>query len=388
MAFLGPIPLTETSPGVYETWWTVPLDFPSGVYDVVGVLVVAGEQKAPTPPAVLIVLPLPPPPTPAAPAAEVPPVPPPPTPAAPAAEVPPVPTPPTPAAPVPAFPPPPRSPGGPFPGTALGGPVQVGGAIRVTPDDLLIIGVRNVQSGVQVVLSARLWTDAGDWSASSKTVTPPTDRSLTYYAMPLTWGYLVAAAAVALAAGTLPVRGQTLVSIRLARGSVASFTTTALLAQDYLTGQGGPAWPPGQIVPGLSGMGFINEVVVNNPAVGAEWNMLFPTGARTRLITLQAQLTTNAVVGNRTPVLDVEGPGGDLYEVIAAFPTPANTTTRYTWWPGSDTARQAGGNKANEFFPPNLALEDQWAIVTTTIGKTGGDQWSGIFAWVEQWLND
>src|SRR5579864_6889529 len=61
------LPLVETSPGVYETWWQVTAELAPAVYNVVGCLTVAGQQKAATPAAVLIVQPPPPPPPSAAP---------------------------------------------------------------------------------------------------------------------------------------------------------------------------------------------------------------------------------------------------------------------------------------------------------------------------------
>lgn len=332
------LPLTETSPGVYETWWSVPADLAAGVYNLVGCLTIGGAPKAVTPPAVLLVLgPLPPPPTaPALGAAAPPPAPgaAPPSPPAPGAPPPPPPAPPPTEAPptitqvqlVPQAPAYPAAPGGdstlPQAPTWASTPTRAvpAGELWVTPDDFLVLGVRNSLANVALTLSVRMWGADGQFTGGSVTVTPPSDRSLNYYTMPLAYGYICEVAVVA-STGT-PQRGRTLAQVLLARGPKTAFTTYAILCQDYITSFTKVGWPPGQIIPGTSRPGYTNFVQF---ATGAQ---TIPTGARWILQWVQGGIITSGAAKNRWARLTYTPPQTNAtdFEVMSTSGVPANTT--------------------------------------------------------------
>lgn len=305
------VPLTETSPGVYETFWTVPADLPAGVYDVVGCLTVAGEAKAATPPAVLIVQT--PPPVSTGPGQ-------PPTPS------PPAPTPPsgTPTTQAPVSPPPagaphvappnvvpvylvpqpplyPPAPGGdanlpPAPSWSAAPTRSVpAGELWVTPDDYLVLGVRNSLAGVGLTMAVRMWDPSGQFVGGTVTVHPPSDRSLNYYTMPLSYGYLCEVSVVA-STGT-PVRGQTLVQVLAARGPTTAFTTYGVLCQDYVTSYQAVGYPASGVKDSTSRPGASNYF---RSASGAT---SIPTAARWVLAWAQTYIQTTATVKTRWPFI-------------------------------------------------------------------------------------
>ncbi len=394
MAFRGPLPLTETSPGVYETWWTIPEDIDLGIRRAMGVLVQEGVRRATTPAVGFMPL--------AAPAAAAPPPSGPlPPPAAPPLAVSIVPTPG--AAPIPVvlmapsgepvalptitpIPLPPPSAGGPYPGTALGGPVGVGAAIRTTPDDILILGVRNAKAGVTVAMTARLWTDAATWAGSILTITPPSDRSLNFYALPLSWGYLAAVSAMATTGA--PVRGQVFATIRLARGLVSAFTTYALLAQDYLTSEQGPSGSPrGRVVSSLEGPGTLIKVVGSPPGAGQDWEVVVPTAARWRLMAVEASLTTSIAAGNRTPSLGFWTRQGVIIQMLGSQVLGPSATLDFQWLRGQPALVNAAG-VVNQWLLPDLVLESGWGVLSKTAGLLGGDIWGLQNLFVEEVIED
>jgi len=329
------IPLTETSPGVYETWFNLPADLQPGIYDLVGCLTVGGGTLAVQPPAVLIVL--------AAPPAGLVPLPPPgiaagaapPVAIAPPAEVPITTGPPPPlAAPPPtvtvqelqaqpgAFP---AAPGGTdgLPSSPSWAAIATrsvpAGELWVTPDDMIVVGVRSSLAGVALTLAARLWGPDGQFAGGSTIIRPPGDRSLNFYVMPLSYGYLIQAAVLPTAGN--PARGQTLVSVGLARGPVASFLRYAILAQDYVTDTNPVGWPPGGVVPGTSRPGYTADLKF---ATGAQ---AVPTGARWQVQWVQGNIVTSATVKTRWARLTYIPPQTNAtdFEVMSAAGIPAST---------------------------------------------------------------
>lgn len=369
------IPLTETSPGVYETWYNLPADgsLPPGIYDLIGCLTVQGVQLAVQPPAVLILLQAP---------AAVPPAQPGVGAAAPPAG--------TGAPPAAAGPPPPTiAPGGPQPpappsvsveqlvpqpATTPAQPVLIpwpsigpqpvpnipAGELWVTPDDMIVLGVRNSLSGVALTLAVKLWGMDGSRQDGTVTVVPPSDRSINYYTMQLGYGYLVGASVV-VSSGT-PARGQTIAQILLARGPAASFTTYRVLTQDYLTQYQKAGWPPGVIVSGTSRPGYVTNVKTLSGGVNT-----IPSGARWLLQFAQNTLATSAAVKNRTAFLVYTPPQTNAtdYRVLASQPIVANQTVEVDFVAGLGT----GASDRNVITTP---------LPTNVEGMPGGNWQAGF----------
>lgn len=368
--------LTETSPGVYETYWTVPADTDPGLYDAVGSFILGGVLSSVTPPSLFMVLAAAPAPI-AVPAVSTPP---------PAEGG---------AAPVTAGAPTP--PAAPIVITAWAQPAWGGtpgrnvpaGELWVTPDDVLIIGVRCSQPSMAVTAAVRLWSPDGTYQGGAITITPPSDRSLHFTAMPLSYGYLAAAAVQSV--GNSPQRGQLLCSLRLARGALASFQTFWFLAQDYLTNQQQVGWWPGRIAAGIEGPGWINQVAIGTPPAGGEFSLNVPAGVRWKLRAITAGLITANAGVPRTVALRWRGFGPtDLLLWQPSILFPINTSGSIFWIPGlaRDTQDGAAFPRFAITAPPDLVLRENDALASFTVGINGADQYNAITATVEEWLSD
>ncbi len=360
--------LTETSPGYYEIRWTLPDDIDPGTYQVTGSEVVSGLQLAATPSAQLTVL----------------------STGAPALVPAPPPSPPPPEAPPPAEGPTPPGPRGRVPGLDYGWRDPRLAAIEnqywTTPDDILILGVRNRVVGVSVTFTARVWDPDGHLAASAVTITPPSDGSVTYYSMPLAYGYLVAAAAV-LSAGTVRL-GQCLVSLRIGRPPLSNFLTYWYLGQDYLTAQKAVFWPPGRVVDGGTFPGRVYTVIGSAPGAGSDFQFTVPANTRWLIRNVAANLTTSAVAANRTPDLQLTLSGGAPLRLAGTQVTPANTSQFYYWAPGLPVAGVTNVNQSDQWIPPDLVLNAGTTIGPVTVNMQGGDSWGTPVLWVEEVIED
>ena len=279
----------------------------------------------------------------------------------------------------------------------------------VTPDDSLVIGVRNAQAGVTLAAAARLWVpgSAGGfdpnapwpisspisgqflegYAGSANTITPSTDRSLGLTAIPLTQGYLVAAAVRATVGS--PRHGQCLVSLYLQRGTGGAGTTYQLLGQDYVTAQTGAGWPGGRIVSGSEGKGALYVITVAQPPAGADWTQTVPAFTRWRIKAVSATLTTSAVVATRFPQLEVLSAGGAaIYLPPAPQSQAAGVANGWVWQTGLPVVGQTVGAFQFETLPPEIEIGDGGNIKVATAALQAGDQWSGIALYVEEWIND
>lgn len=320
------LPLTETSPGVYETWWLVTAELPSGVYDVVGCLTVADQVKASQPPAVLIVLPAPPPPAPPAPA-------PPPEQvgagAPPTEEAPPAPPPEQP--PTPVEPPPAPSPGQ----TAQeirGGVTSTEPGLWVTYNDLLVVTARTSVAGLSVLVSYRVWTLNNGLAVGSTTFKPAGDRAAHSVTIPLFDGYLVS-----LGVTTTPgvSVGQCLVTVAIQRKDAPVNDTYAVLAQDYATSGAGVTWPGGRVVSGLEGPGHTYTAVSQRVAAGASFRITVPSGASWIIRSIRGSLTAANSGVARTGYITIEDAATNWQQrIIADGGQQPNTIADWLWAEG------------------------------------------------------
>lgn len=373
--------LTETAPGRYQTWWSVPPDTDPGRYVLRGHLTQAGMRRAVVPLGGVVITPraqipvviqgpLPTPPTAPQPAA-----PPPPPPAAP-----PPPPPVPPPAPV-AAPPPPS------PADYLHPGIRPDVALWVTPDDVVVVKVRNSASGVMLQATVGLWSPEGNWAGTAAPITPATDRSLGVTTIPLATGYLVSVA-VAVTGGAA-VRGQCLVSVYLQRGSGGAAVIYRALGQDYVTSQRVVGWPPGTTQEGVSGRGFLRAITLTQPVAGVDWSTTVPTAARWRLRQVNAVLTTSGVVANRSPELQILFPGVvRVFSVNTGNAEPANSAQPWVWEPGfAGIFAQVNGVLWTD-LNPDIWLPAGTTIRAVTTNLQVADQWSQIAMTVEEWIED
>ncbi len=254
----------------------------------------------------------------------------------------------------------------------------------VTPDDLLITRIQNTLVGVNVSVSGRIWHADGSVNEFTFTYVPTSDGLVNNFAQQLEWGWLTSLVATP-AGATLPARGQTLVSIVIARPPAATFTPKWLLAQDYLTQLNGPYFPYGRSVEGVEGPGILRSIV-GTAAVGADWVFGVPAGRRWRIRSIIGTLVTAVTPATRqVELLVTDNLLVPLFRVESASTQLASLTQVYDFIPGTTLTALINTHQP-VYMPLDLQLRFGWTIRSNTVALQALDQWSNIELAVEEWI--
>lgn len=257
--------------------------------------------------------------------------------------------------------------------------------IYVTRDDTLVMEVWNSLANLQVTCSYR-FLDAltGQVIVGPLIAFPGATRALQNFSTTLGEGFLLAVQVGHPNVG--PRRGQTFVVVALERGFPnSSFGSTTLIA-DYLTENVPLGWPGARQESSIEGPGFIRNIVVANPAAGADIVNTVPANARWRPIAFQYALTTSATVATRTSqVVLADNLGNAFFQNTQGATQAASLTVVYNWSTLTNITPVVLGQTLNT-FPPGVFLEAGWQINTVTNAIQAGDQYSGIRLQVEEWI--
>lgn len=124
---------------------------------------------------------------------------------------------------------------------------------------------------------------------------------------------------------------------------------------------------------------------VTNPAAGADFVLTVPGGRIWRLLSLRAQLLTDANAANRNVTLRVDDGNGDFAHYPFNTTHAASIDRRYCWVWGPTSAFEASGSSGNLVQPgPQFLLLPGWRLEVVTGNVQAGDQWSAITAMVEE----
>ena len=127
-----------------------------------------------------------------------------------------------------------------------------------------------------------------------------------------------------------------------------------------------PAFPGSNILgdPTVRGFGV--------PAVGTDWLVPVSSGERWRIRAINAQLTTDANVANRSVILEFNDTINIFCRIPAVVTQPASVINRYTWvnigYEKSSIERLQG--------LPDFTLQQAWTVGPVTSGLQAGDQWT------------
>jgi hypothetical protein len=125
-----------------------------------------------------------------------------------------------------------------------------------------------------------------------------------------------------------------------------------------------------------TGQAPVYTVTVTSPAAGADWTYTLPAPAR--LVGVDAELLTSAVVANRTPFLEW-GPGATTPQVGNPTPIVAGQTSFVHFATGYiDSNYSSGGITIQKTGTPSLLLPAGTIIKSSTIGLQVTDAWTNI----------
>lgn len=130
---------------------------------------------------------------------------------------------------------------------------------------------------------------------------------------------------------------------------------------------------------------LVREVIVANPAAGAEYLVPVPAGRAWELLSFTATLTTSAVVAMRNVRARIVDPGATVvWEPPAVEDQPASFAYRYTYAAGlgysSNFVVKGGG-----FPSPPALMPEGYSLRTLTVAVDAADQWSGAVLVVREW---
>lgn len=116
-----------------------------------------------------------------------------------------------------------------------------------------------------------------------------------------------------------------------------------------------------------------------DPAAGAEWTVTVPAGSIWRILSVQAQLVTNATVANRQAQFIVDNGNGT--EIIFISETPSNQaaslTRRYVAGAGLSRLDEGVAATVKQWsLPVGLTLTGGQRIRTFTAAIVAGDDWT------------
>lgn len=124
---------------------------------------------------------------------------------------------------------------------------------------------------------------------------------------------------------------------------------------------------------------LIDNVVIAQPAAGAEIEIVIPVGIQFSLNSLRFMFVTDANVADRSIVLVAVTAAGEIFNVSHNTVITDNETRTVCAAPGLTTLQ---GGLANPHiwlsWPPDLVLEEGAQIRTITTNIQVGDQYSGI----------
>jgi hypothetical protein len=198
-------------------------------------------------------------------------------------------------------------------------------------------------------------------------------------------GWLLSFGAIQL---TLPSTAVwTFLQAAIARAAPAvPSTAAAIFWQGFISVNTSNGWP-GIVNKELTdGPGFIRSVTGSTPAAGAEINEVVPAQRRWQLISLRAQLTSNATVANRFPGFSLDDGVNQYFATHSNVPQVASTIAGYIATPGN----QFFNDGQNNFMLPFCSLvplKAAFRIRTTTVGLQAGDQWAAPQYVVLEWGN-
>lgn len=120
------------------------------------------------------------------------------------------------------------------------------------------------------------------------------------------------------------------------------------------------------------------DLIVANPAQGADWSLTFPGGWKYRLLLVTWTLVTSAQAGERGPSLQVkDGDGNVRLQVADTGTTGVSKTARVSVGRGLSSQASSSGT-AFTMAAPSVFFDAGWSLNSLTINVQTEDQLSGI----------
>jgi hypothetical protein len=213
---------------------------------------------------------------------------------------------------------------------------------------------------------------------------PNSNRTLKTDIFAIPEGFLLNIA-VFLAAGSAQ-RGQCYVAVKLGRGQGAARVDHQVILQGYVGNTVNQAWPGNRLEQPTEGPGIIRSITGTTPAAGVGILETVPTGARWRLVAIQATLSTSAAVANRFVEMIVS------VNAIAVLTIPVDgvqtASLSWTYNFGTGVAFWTSGLGTQRLFsmPVGFILPAGSTFQVTAVSIQAADQFTAPNYTIEEWI--
>lgn len=257
-------------------------------------------------------------------------------------------------------------------------------AIYVTRQDNLLVTAYNTLAGLDVTLRTRTLSPNGEITPGEFTFTPTADRTFQVMRPDLSVGWLLSVLAIPSLA-TLK-QGACYVTIGLQRNVPGQFDAFEILAQGYLTSSNFIAWPKADSRTPTEGAGRLFSESIANPGANTNFSYTVPANTRQKIHNLYFTFTEVGGV-NATPLLWIL-PNGAQYGYYLFTTVVVNAATHtYTYAISTNTWVYNAG-LYSVCWLPDVVLPAGAVIQSSVSGMGGGDNFTNILLFIEEWLEE
>lgn len=256
----------------------------------------------------------------------------------------------------------------------------------INQDDNLVIGVWNSSAAVTTV-NVQVRVLRPDGSLIYEAFSCPnvlSTRQVAAVNISQLEGFIVGV--VVQSPGPGVVRGQTYVTVKIARGAVGNSLANITLVADYLSTAFQPSWPYGGLRGSTDGPGLAYGTNGGIPLAGADASVSVPTNARWSVLSVKVHLLTDAVAGNRQVSLLCIDSGGTAWEIGATTTQGPSLGYDYTWAPGLQFNATVPTEQCAP-MPMGVLLPAGSTLTATMTGRDAGDQFSAVAVALQEWID-
>lgn len=177
-------------------------------------------------------------------------------------------------------------------------------------------------------------------------------------------------------------------TVALIRAPFGASNQYDVLVAGYLDNGVGLSYPMSQLQRTIDGNGAVISLPQSAPAAGADIVVAVPSGARWRVHSFRATLTT-AVAGANRDVSLVFDDGATIFaESPSNLVLAASSVNIYNWFDSATLLGTAFNGRTVAPLPSINALHRGFRISTQTTGIQAADQWSSAQLLIQEWFED
>lgn len=253
----------------------------------------------------------------------------------------------------------------------------------LSDDDNMRVTCVNTVANLTVNIHTRRVNRDQSVTADTPSFSPPSDRTVVTFDIPLAGGYVTNLSCFATGAPIL--KGQCFVIVQMIRGLNVSATLLGTLLAGYITATQPVGWPGSPIESSTDGEPVVRTIVGTTPAAGAEWTETVPTGARWELIALHQHFQTSATASNRVPNLEFRAGANKLWSTALDTAQAASRASDYYFSQNLPFQARASGQLLDVPLASQVRLLAGQVFGSNTDVLQVGDQYSAPIYTVREW---